>query len=360
MHKTIFIDESGYTGEDLFNSEQRFFSLASLNISEEKCIFLKDKYFGAINASELKHTNILKSLKQQKMVINFLQELAEYPEVVRFSVSHKRYVLITKMVDNLIEPLMYKDGIDLYDQGGNIGFSNVIYYMYQSHLSDNDFDKMLKNFQLMMRERTKISYERFFNSFNYSISDKLNELNDIFKYWYIKKKPENVWSIPKNNLNIAFTCTLKMIADWSDLSKQQHTLIHDDSSNMSKEKKLWEYLVGSTIPSAIVGYDTRTMKFPLQLKETYFCNSKDWAGLQLADILAGSINHVFKWIYNKDLDEFYPKEVFEIVNNTFNMHLIVPSQNVTPEELGTVGPNYEDPNKFFGQLHTEYINKEKD
>jgi hypothetical protein len=354
MDNTIFIDESGYTGEDLFNAEQPFFTLASLNLSEEKCKFLTDKYFGEINARELKHSNILKYPKQQEMVTNFLKELANTPDIVKFSVSDKRYVLITKMVDNLIEPLLYESGYDLYNQGGNIGLSNVLYYMYKTHLSKIEFEDILRNFQIMMRERTTVSYENFFKIFNNTFSNELDELNDFFKLWYLKKSPEDIFSFPKNNLNIAFTCAFKMVADWSKISKKQHSLIHDNSSNMSKEKKLWDYLVGTDIPSSVVGYDTRIMKLPIQLKETSFVDSKDWSGLQLADILAGSINYVFKWLEDIVPESSYPKEVHNIVKDTFNWHLIIPTPKVTPEELGTVGPNYENPNDFFGKLHTEY------
>ncbi len=353
---TIFLDECGYTGEDLFNVDQPFFTLASLNLAEDRCKFIKKKYFGTINAAELKHKNIIKYPKQQKMVLNFLQELANTPELVKFSVSDKRYVLISKMVDNIIEPLMYDDGIDLYDQGGNIGLTNVLYYMYKTHLSQNKYEEILKNFQQMMRERTLESYESFFNLFNNKPSD---ELNDFFKFWYLKKSPEDVWSIPKNNLNIAFTCTFKMVADWSKIFKNQHSLIHDNSSNMSKDKKLWDYLVGVDTPPAIVGYDTRTMQLPIQLKETTFSESKEWAGLQLVDILAGSINHVFKWLNNNIADTFYPKEIYNIVKDTFNWHLIIPTPKVTPEELGTVGQNYENPNDYFGKLHSDYMDQQK-
>ena len=110
----IYLDECGFTGEDLFNSEQPIFTLASIDLSEEVCHELKDKYFSSVQAYELKHSNLAKRPKQQEMVINLIKGLgSNYPKSVKFSVAHKRYVLVTKIVDILIETLAYEDGINL-------------------------------------------------------------------------------------------------------------------------------------------------------------------------------------------------------------------------------------------------------
>jgi hypothetical protein len=62
------------------------------------------------------------------MIINFLRGMAKEPESVKFTIAHKHYVLVTKIVDLLIEPMAYEDGLDFYQDGLNIAFSNMPYY----------------------------------------------------------------------------------------------------------------------------------------------------------------------------------------------------------------------------------------
>jgi hypothetical protein len=55
---TIFIDESGYTGEDLMNLNQRFFTLAALHFSEQEAESDVKRYFGEVPAPQLRHVKL--------------------------------------------------------------------------------------------------------------------------------------------------------------------------------------------------------------------------------------------------------------------------------------------------------------
>ena len=100
---TIFMDECGNTGEDLFSNDQPVFTLSSLNLTEEECLEIKQRFFGSVKASELKHASLVKRPAQQEMIINFVREMASRSDVVKFSVSHKRFILLTKIVDLIVE-----------------------------------------------------------------------------------------------------------------------------------------------------------------------------------------------------------------------------------------------------------------
>lgn len=54
----LFMDESGFTGEDLFNSDQPVFVLATVFLPEDECQIVKRKHFGAVHAAELKHSKL--------------------------------------------------------------------------------------------------------------------------------------------------------------------------------------------------------------------------------------------------------------------------------------------------------------
>src|SRR6266446_9402511 len=110
MVARIYIDECGYTGDDLFNVNQPIFCLASTSLSEEKCQELKDIYFGKVKSKELKHSQLAKNKSQQIMVIDLLRDLKKISETIKFSIAHKRFALLTKIADLIVEPIFYDNG----------------------------------------------------------------------------------------------------------------------------------------------------------------------------------------------------------------------------------------------------------
>ena len=90
--RTVFCDESGYTGSNLLNLDQPVFVLATLMAPE--CRELKDQFFRAVSADELKHSKLSGNLSQQKQILSFLGHLSANPEMVNLGVTHKRYALV--------------------------------------------------------------------------------------------------------------------------------------------------------------------------------------------------------------------------------------------------------------------------
>ena len=109
MPPTLFLDESGFTGEDLFNADQPVFVLATICLPEDQCRTIKGDHFGAVRARELKHSELCKRPRSQAMVLDFLRRAVQRPEIIRFSILHKRYDLVCQMVDWLAEPPMHAD-----------------------------------------------------------------------------------------------------------------------------------------------------------------------------------------------------------------------------------------------------------
>jgi hypothetical protein len=109
-------------------------------MSEGDCRALKSQYFGRVNANELKHTILSSRPNQQEMILDFLRHLASLSHLVKISISDKRFVLVTKIVDILIETLAFEDGINLYKGGAKIALSNLMFDMTKSlgACRDND------------------------------------------------------------------------------------------------------------------------------------------------------------------------------------------------------------------------------
>lgn len=350
--KRLFIDECGYTGEDLFNEDQPVFILASIYLPEEHCVELKNEYFSKVKAKELKHSRLSKYPAQQNMIIDFLRYMSKESDSVKFAIAHKRYVLMIKIVDLLIEPMAHEDGLDFYEDGLNIAFSNMLFLQTQRLAGTGFFESMLHSFQLMMRERTYEAYDSFFKPiFETNFPKELDEFLIFLKAHHLRYGPSILRTIPEDSLEFAFAEAFTLVAKWSECIPGNFVITHDESSNMAKNRKAWEKAVHPDVPPKVVGYDRRKMYFPIRAEKTDFARSKDFVGLQLADITAGAMARCMKWnIQGQKGADDYAKELSSILPASFGGHMIWPSLDVTPKELGTIGPKAEDAIEHFIDL----------
>ncbi len=56
--KSVFIDESGYTGADLLNQDQPFQAASALYLSDSDAKSLIEKHFPKIKSEELKYRDL--------------------------------------------------------------------------------------------------------------------------------------------------------------------------------------------------------------------------------------------------------------------------------------------------------------
>ena len=349
--KHIFLDECGHTGEDLINKKQPLFVLASHSIEEKECKELKKKYFSKVKSKELKYSLLRKRPAQQQMVLDLLRELNKGKYPIMISVVHKEYALMCKIVE-MIEIAAHDDGLDLYDRGANIAMANMFYYTLPVFAGQEFYQKLLLNFQVFMREKTRQSYNDFFQpiiNLDLKKHKHKKQLQDLFVYFtYIHKKYGYDlfdWMV-ENSLDVAFTCALVLMSRWRLQISDEIKVIHDNSKNMSQQKNIWDALMDHNIDECIVGYDRRTMKFPISVTETVFGDSPDWAGLQIGDILSGAVNaSIISLMEGGEKENNFTKEVFELVEG-FVEHTVWPSPEVTPHELDTEGPKYKDSIEF--------------
>lgn len=162
----IFIDESGYTGERHLDREQPVFVLSSVKLDNKSAAELHAKYFTGVQAEELKHSKLARKLSGQERIVHLIRSLAsvnaatELPLATVFA-AHKKFELLTLLIDLWVEPAMHKAGVDMYEGGGNIGFSNVAFHVLS--LAPAFFDELLLRFEVMTRERTRETYEKFWD-----------------------------------------------------------------------------------------------------------------------------------------------------------------------------------------------------
>jgi hypothetical protein len=197
----------------------------------------------------------------------------------------------------------------------------------------------------MLRTRTESSYDEFFKPlFEKKYSKELDELLVFIKYAHIKLGYEFIKDLPLNMLDVGLSYALNLMALWRTETSEDIYLIHDRSSAMSKQEAIWKALVDPGVPPMVVGYDRRKMTYPIAVHETRFENSENYAGLQLADVLAGALTYYGKWLADsKTPSDEYGVKLNKIFLDMDIDQMIWPSPNVTPADLRTTGENAEDP-----------------
>jgi len=204
----------------------------------------------------------------------------------------------------------------------------------------------------MIRERTRQSYYNFFRMFfEQKFPKPFDDLFGLIKVSHFRYGHNILRKIPDHSLDIAFTDTFELVSLWSRLLQGDITLVHDMSTAMAKNKAIWDRVVHPDVPVAVVGHDRRKTYFPLRVIRTDFENSKDFAGLQIVDILAGAMTRYLKWIVEgKKNEDRYAEALSTSPLSQFPVRAIWPSPDFTPEELGTIGPDAADPIEHFMEL----------
>jgi hypothetical protein len=286
----IFIDESGFTGEDLFNAQQPMFTVASTNLSDDETGELWKQLFPKSKAREIKHSALVRDSRGQALAVELIRHLATMPTRSTVYVAHKRFCLLSKIVDLWVEPAMHGGGVDLYEGGGNIALANLLYFTLKT-LNRRRFDVHLSEFQQMIRERTLEAYADFWSTIYMARKRSKKDIARVLDFFLVSEDQlgfPHLLHLPSKCLDICFAVALGIITHWRELTNEPLSVVHDGSSNMAKEKWLWDAIVSPDVPEQLVGFDVRTTKFPLGVTETVFADSTIHRQLQICDVLSGA------------------------------------------------------------------------
>jgi len=345
----LYLDESGYTGEDLINTEQPIFVLASTNLFDNECKAIYRQVFTGIKTAELKHSVLRRSASGRKRIIEFVKTIKERNSAFATFTINKEFALVTKLIDLWVEPALHKSGIDLYRKGANIALSNVCFFCLRTFQSSRFLRKHLRRFQEMMRRPTPKSYRVFWNGIyaDYNLVDQ--QTKEILVYFLGGERIlgyQYLLSLPARSLDLAFPTALAIINHWRQGKEGFVEVIHDKSSNMSREQWIWDALVSPGVPPAVVGYDRRKWQFPLNVKQTRFVDSKAHLQLQYVDLLAGSTAAWAQSMIDESCRNEYTDTLNEVGIEAFKVNQIWPF----PEVKVIGGKDAADPVEYFSKL----------
>ena len=138
------IDESGYTGRDLLNPDQRFQGATAISVTEEMAAHLIEQHFPRLQASELKYRSLARRPANRGRLISLQRDILSQCKRVTY-ICDKRFLLILMFLDYTAEPFYYERGLNFYENGQNYSLASLLYHVGPTLLGGAEFNTLLKN-----------------------------------------------------------------------------------------------------------------------------------------------------------------------------------------------------------------------
>ena len=327
----IYIDEAGNTGQDLMNLDQIVFVLASNNFSADEINTLASLFE---DKTELHFKKLKDSDKGRNSIIQFLNHPLINEERIICSTIHKEYATVAQIVDQIIEPVLYDNNIDIYQYGQNIAMTNFIIHFGNFFWDKVCYKAMLHSFIEMMRKKTENCISEFYKNakclFNSAKSKERRLLEPILDSE--KQIAEILKGVDKFTIDVTLSSFYILSDLWHKKTNKKLNIIQDSSKQIEYYQEYIDFTKALNIPKQEIGFGSRKMTFPTQIEKIELVDSENYLGVQISDLIASSL----AFMYSNKNDK-QKKLVAEIQKSKLvqlsNYHTVWPNTDVTPKDL---------------------------
>lgn len=341
--RTIYFDEAGYTGYNLLDPVQPIFVIASVAIDEARASEILKKCFPKYQGDEFKFSNIWRSGNRANLR-EFCSHLGEYGDKSFCYAINKRFSVLTKIVDFLIEPHITDAGYDFYDEGFCWKYTNYIHYGL-SEFEPPEFLSALLGFYLdFSRNPTEEKLAKLQSRLDLMAGSLDGPAKVFLEQMALGAKLFQQYmdlDTFKSSNNLHTTTMLTLIAHWRQKHPEDFAVIHDSSSTFLRDREMWDAVTKSDVPKTLIPMgDGSFAEYPLRVVSTTARDSRDSSSVQFCDILAGLTARHF----SPDLTDNERKFMDEMIDgglNHISCNRIVPGTDfpvrIPPKKLS--GPD---------------------
>jgi hypothetical protein len=335
-YQTVFFDEAGNTGAALTDPAQPVFVLASTDLDDQEADELVAPLLNQ-QAKEAKFSSLRKTGSGRRKLVELIASESLNSKRVKTLVTHKRYMIMGKIVDLIEEPLMHASGIDLYKEGANIALCNMHYAVSPVFCGSAKFDEFLASFVEMVRRPSRDTKARFFAAVTAMHDNCKNvEHKSSFTPYLLAERhiDQLLDGVGFDALDPAIPSFFALCTTWGAQIGAHFHVVHDASKPIAANKETFEAMMDPSIESAVIGYDRRMFEFPLKATGVTFADSARHSALQLADLVAGATAYWASAMAGGEKDQL-ATDLEAAGVRRFVFDAIWPSLDVTPEALGT-------------------------
>lgn len=291
----LYFDEAGYTGADLNNKNQPFFTLASTCLTEDEMQAIR-KDIGYDEWGRELHFVSMYTNYHGRGVLNkiFSHPLLDFRHV-KLAFALKRYCIYAQIVDILVETYYYMNGINIYVGAKNLLLSNGLYYLAISHSNQQLVSEFENDFVAMVRNPSTESITCFYQTTDRLIGD--SQTSNHFRNLLLEI-PQTIEHIqyaldmPSFHMDLTIPLFSELIQKWYLDTGVKHDVLFDSSEPFHANLELLESLKSIEGEETEVGYGDNKHVYPLPVGELAIAKSHDNFGIQLADVFASALSFV--------------------------------------------------------------------
>lgn len=301
--RTIYFDESGFTGYNLLDPDQPIFAVASADIQNARAEDILGSSFPNNQADEHHFTRIWKSKRQRDGLRNFCSHLHDVANTSFCYAVNKRFAVLLKIMDFLVEPIITDAGYDFYDEGFCWRYANYAYFYLTQFAPPKLLDCLLAYYQEFSREPTRENLSKL--QFRLTMmANNTEERVHIFldQMAMGAERFERYCTLDnfRRSNNIQTSTMIAIIGHWRQAHLEDFAVVHDASSAFLRDRAMWEVVTGpDTSEVSLRAGDGSLVPHPLRVVSTEARDSRESFSIQFCDILAGLVAKHF----NPDLDE---------------------------------------------------------
>lgn len=289
----VYFDESGQTGTHLLDAEQPWFVLASTDVGEAEAAEILGRCFPGRQGKELKSRSILKGARGRRQYLEFAKEVGKAPERFCAAKVDKRFSVVAKMVDNLVEPLLRAQGYDFYADDYARRFANSAHYVFAHLLVRAVSEGLLVAYNDFAREpdaarlaalQAALKQARRGAPYGSEVTlDLMSDGADAFDRLHDLAHFQDT-----NELHV--TAAVSCMGHWRSRHRGPFEVVHDESVHFFSHSAGWEMMTNPDIEPAAFGMGANVLDLPIPVTATVSVRSHECAPVQLCDLLAGLIS----------------------------------------------------------------------
>ncbi|MEE1721493.1 DUF3800 domain-containing protein [Streptomyces albidoflavus] len=300
----VYVDESANSGQNLLDPAQPVFTVAGVHLPGELAAHIVDEVRAQLppNLAEPKYTSLAKSSRGRKALVRAFGQLPEGS--VHTYVVNKRFMIMTKMVDLLVEPLAHADGVNLYEGKELLGLADMLHTCGTVFGDATAYDGLLQAFVHWIRQKATTD-----SLFAAVASFKTTVQHDDFVEWVELLEhcrgvaddtaAEIASGRLKDTLDPAVPSLYALAFAFGSSLGQHFRLVHDNSKVISSNAALLRTIHMFPDPA-------RPGKFNRQMPvlEIQFADSAMHPQLQVADWAAGATRQWVQRLTGAGGDQF--------------------------------------------------------
>lgn len=370
MKYTLYLDESGYTGANWLDYDQPIFVFGGVLIREDLLEDIQKDFVNTFNViDEFKSSNYFYEPRHYRFANEYVLRLLEKGTIPFFLVCEKRFLLAAKIIEYFFDPL-YNNFLNnrlSYPNEFKKSLANIVcthnecLTLFSDMITTNSFTK-----EALLKIKKMLSEEIFKE--HDCIKIMLKNLNDNSFDQMIEEYKVTTSDYPlfqAYGLHLPSSAVIfhKVSSFFSKASSSEDSLeiICDETDNA---QAIYDYFCQQSSVQIPLKYQNDSGSISIgisNIARVRFTNSKDYYGLQIADMIAGLIRKVYcKLVNHKAVDKagLEAIKIMMFIGNLADSYDTTITHNLRKIFFEAIGTDYKiDPHKILKDECEQFLVK---